>query len=242
MRRAKEHLAILAIRPSAPSPMPPPRRTRDCCMPRTRTVGPHANCGRQLQRRRRNRFYCSGASPAYFNTASGRSRNNNNAQLPDRPCLGHSLCVVSKYAIVDNNETYPVHITCSVWHRHHRNTRSHALAGISMHKGYAFVQFLNPYDARGACLGEDGRNVLSQVLGECRHRIASHMQCSNLLISHRCEYGGRAEGPSDRSQSTERHGDRQRLVCVHSRQIGKLVSINCDTVFSLNFREQGLLL
>lgn len=35
-----------------------------------------------------------------------------------------------------------------------------------MHKGYAFVQFLNPYDARNACHGEDGRNILSQVLGK----------------------------------------------------------------------------
>lgn len=39
-------------------------------------------------------------------------------------------------------------------------------AGISMHKGYAFVQFTNPFDARSACLGEDGRTVLSQILGE----------------------------------------------------------------------------
>ncbi|XP_075229071.1 RNA-binding protein Raly isoform X2 [Lycorma delicatula] len=38
------------------------------------------------------------------------------------------------------------------------------LAGISMHKGYAFVQFTNPFDARNACLGEDGRTVLGQIL------------------------------------------------------------------------------
>lgn len=38
--------------------------------------------------------------------------------------------------------------------------------GISMHKGYAFVQFTNPFDARSACLGEDGRTVLGQTLGE----------------------------------------------------------------------------
>lgn len=38
------------------------------------------------------------------------------------------------------------------------------IAGISMHKGYAFVQFTNPFDARSACLGEDGRTVLGQVL------------------------------------------------------------------------------
>ncbi|KDR12531.1 hypothetical protein L798_13609, partial [Zootermopsis nevadensis] len=38
------------------------------------------------------------------------------------------------------------------------------IAGISMHKGYAFVQFTNPFDARSACLGEDGRKVLGQTL------------------------------------------------------------------------------
>ncbi|XP_059477455.1 uncharacterized protein LOC132197883 [Neocloeon triangulifer] len=38
------------------------------------------------------------------------------------------------------------------------------IAGISMHKGYAFVQFTNPFDARSACLGEDGRTVLGQIL------------------------------------------------------------------------------
>uniref|UniRef100_A0A1L8DI56 Putative basic-leucine zipper transcription factor o n=1 Tax=Nyssomyia neivai TaxID=330878 RepID=A0A1L8DI56_9DIPT len=38
------------------------------------------------------------------------------------------------------------------------------LLGISMHKGYAFVQYTNPFDARKACHGEDGRTVLSQVL------------------------------------------------------------------------------
>ncbi|XP_059614542.1 uncharacterized protein LOC132260448 isoform X2 [Phlebotomus argentipes] len=38
------------------------------------------------------------------------------------------------------------------------------LLGISMHKGYAFVQYANPIDARKACHGEDGRTVLSQVL------------------------------------------------------------------------------
>jgi len=35
-----------------------------------------------------------------------------------------------------------------------------------MHKGYAFVQFTNPFDARNACHGEDGKTVLSQTLGK----------------------------------------------------------------------------
>merc|ERR1712241_1026256 len=38
------------------------------------------------------------------------------------------------------------------------------IAGISMHKGYAFVQFANPFDARSACLGEDGRTISGQVV------------------------------------------------------------------------------
>lgn len=38
------------------------------------------------------------------------------------------------------------------------------IAGISMHKGYAFVQFTNPFDARSACMGEDGRSVFGQIL------------------------------------------------------------------------------
>lgn len=40
-----------------------------------------------------------------------------------------------------------------------------------MHKGYAFVQFTNPFDARNACLGEDGRTVLGQVLGTFIHQL-----------------------------------------------------------------------
>lgn len=46
------------------------------------------------------------------------------------------------------------------------NVCYYCVTGISMHKGYAFVQFTNPFDARSACLGEDGRTVLSQILGK----------------------------------------------------------------------------
>ncbi|XP_059089745.1 uncharacterized protein LOC131885651 [Tigriopus californicus] len=38
------------------------------------------------------------------------------------------------------------------------------IVGISMHKGYAFVQFASPFDARSACLGEDGRTISSQTI------------------------------------------------------------------------------
>lgn len=38
------------------------------------------------------------------------------------------------------------------------------IAGISMHKGYAFVQFTSPFDARSACLGEDAKLVCGQIL------------------------------------------------------------------------------
>lgn len=38
------------------------------------------------------------------------------------------------------------------------------IAGISMHKGYAFVQFTNPYDAHNAVASEDGAVVCGQTL------------------------------------------------------------------------------
>lgn len=38
------------------------------------------------------------------------------------------------------------------------------IAGISMHKGYAFVQFTSPFDARSACLGEDSKSLCGQTL------------------------------------------------------------------------------
>lgn len=49
--------------------------------------------------------------------------------------------------------------------------------GISMHKGYAFVQFTNPFDARNACHGEDGRTILSQVLG----KIYFYLYCISVF-------------------------------------------------------------
>ncbi|KAF8764825.1 Heterogeneous nuclear ribonucleoprotein C like protein [Argiope bruennichi] len=39
------------------------------------------------------------------------------------------------------------------------------LIGISMHKGYAFVQYTDTWDARNAVVGEDGRTVAGQLLG-----------------------------------------------------------------------------
>ncbi|KAH9362124.1 hypothetical protein HPB48_002102 [Haemaphysalis longicornis] len=41
------------------------------------------------------------------------------------------------------------------------------IIGISMHKGYAFVQYTDTYDARNAVLGEDGRTIAGQILGTC---------------------------------------------------------------------------
>ncbi|XP_035213615.1 heterogeneous nuclear ribonucleoprotein C-like [Stegodyphus dumicola] len=42
------------------------------------------------------------------------------------------------------------------------------LIGISMHKGYAFVQYTDTWDARNAVVGEDGRTVAGQLLGKCQ--------------------------------------------------------------------------
>lgn len=43
---------------------------------------------------------------------------------------------------------------------------THSDAAISMHKGYAFVQFSNPVEAKSAAEGEDGRLVLNQNIGK----------------------------------------------------------------------------
>ena len=40
------------------------------------------------------------------------------------------------------------------------------ISGISMHKGYAFVQFSSPMEARQAVQGEDQRTYASQTLGK----------------------------------------------------------------------------
>jgi len=49
-----------------------------------------------------------------------------------------------------------------------------------MHKGYAFVQFTNPFDARNACHGEDGKTVLSQTLGK---ELGLYMSYNILVTS-----------------------------------------------------------
>ena len=51
-----------------------------------------------------------------------------------------------------------------------------------MHKGYAFVQFANPFDARSACLGEDGRTISGQVVGKqgCAHTVTIEFRRSLL--------------------------------------------------------------
>jgi len=59
-----------------------------------------------------------------------------------------------------------------------------SVAGISMHKGYAFVQFANAFDARSACLGEDKRMVLGQQLGKLVFPRNQHIFI--FLNSDRC--------------------------------------------------------
>jgi len=49
------------------------------------------------------------------------------------------------------------------------------VSGISMHKGFAFVQFTNPFDARSACVGEDARTVLGQTLGNYCDILKYHL-------------------------------------------------------------------
>lgn len=63
-----------------------------------------------------------------------------------------------------------------------------------MHKGYAFVQFTNPFDARSACLGEDGRTVLSQILGKLtiRKQVSKvHVNCLQKIYKISKKFGSK---------------------------------------------------
>uniref|UniRef100_A0A8C2IAM6 Zgc:55733 n=1 Tax=Cyprinus carpio TaxID=7962 RepID=A0A8C2IAM6_CYPCA len=40
------------------------------------------------------------------------------------------------------------------------------IVGCSVHKGFAFVQYVNERNARAAVAGEDGRMIVGQVLGK----------------------------------------------------------------------------
>lgn len=40
------------------------------------------------------------------------------------------------------------------------------IVGCSVHKGFAFVQYVNERNARAAVAGEDGRMIAGQVLGK----------------------------------------------------------------------------
>lgn len=47
------------------------------------------------------------------------------------------------------------------------------IVGCSVHKGYAFVQFVNERNARAAVSGEDGRMIVGQVMGERAAKAAA---------------------------------------------------------------------
>lgn len=47
--------------------------------------------------------------------------------------------------------------------------------GCSVHKGYAFIQYANERHARGAVIGENGRVLAGQTLGELDNKM-------NLLV------------------------------------------------------------
>ena len=52
------------------------------------------------------------------------------------------------------------------------------ISAISMHKGYAFIQYARPADARNACLGEDQRVYASQALGKfmyVKHKLRQYV-------------------------------------------------------------------
>ncbi len=54
------------------------------------------------------------------------------------------------------------------------------IIGISMHKGYAFVQYTNEYDARNCVAGEDQRIYASQPIGKWIVNKMLYMQSTNM--------------------------------------------------------------
>lgn len=50
--------------------------------------------------------------------------------------------------------------------------------GCSVHKGYAFIQYANERHARGAVIGENGRVLAGQTLGE----LDNNMNCIYICV------------------------------------------------------------
>ncbi|XP_071588828.1 heterogeneous nuclear ribonucleoproteins C1/C2 [Heliangelus exortis] len=50
------------------------------------------------------------------------------------------------------------------------------IVGCSVHKGFAFVQYVNERNARAAVAGEDGRMIAGQVLGELMGGLGGLME------------------------------------------------------------------
>ena len=48
------------------------------------------------------------------------------------------------------------------------------IVGCSVHKGFAFVQYVNERNARAAVAGEDGRMIAGQVLGKICVELIFH--------------------------------------------------------------------
>ena len=55
------------------------------------------------------------------------------------------------------------------------------IVGCSVHKGFAFVQYVNERNARAAVAGEDGRMIAGQVLGKIWVELIFHWLCNSDL-------------------------------------------------------------
>uniref|UniRef100_A0A3Q4ANC7 RRM domain-containing protein n=1 Tax=Mola mola TaxID=94237 RepID=A0A3Q4ANC7_MOLML len=57
------------------------------------------------------------------------------------------------------------------------------IVGCSVHKGYAFVQYLNERNARAAVAGENTRIIAGQPLGESFHSVFLTVRLSETVVS-----------------------------------------------------------
>ena len=62
-------------------------------------------------------------------------------------------------------------------------SRHGSILGISMHKGFAFIQYGSKEEARNACRMEQGRVIAAQPMGEYHSVLAGSRSCLSGIVA-----------------------------------------------------------